>query len=96
VWLKGYGCVRHTRDAFEWTGDDIDAVRTEDVNVIHWVPADENQPVTLRKPTGDVTGVAEITITEYTTDAIVQFERVGFARIDEHTEDTTIAYFTHP
>lgn len=95
VWLKGYGCVRHTRDAFEWTGDDIEVVRSNDVNVIHWIPAGTNHPVRLRKPTGDVSGFAEHTITSYEPDQIVQFERVGFARIDAHTDDETLAYFTH-
>lgn len=95
VWLKGYGCVRHTRDAFEWTGDEIDVVRSEDVDVVHWVPADNNQPVTLRKPTGDVTGIAESTIIEYDVDDVIQFERVGFARIDANTPENTVAYFTH-
>lgn len=96
VWLKGFGCVRHTRDAFEVTGDDIDVVRSEDVDVIHWVPADENQSVTLRKRTGDVSGIAESTITAYDADAVIQFERVGFAKIDEQTPENTVAYFTHP
>ncbi len=95
VWLKGFGCVRHTRDAFEWTGDDIEVVRSEGVDVIHWVPADDNQPVTLRKPTTDITGLAETTITTYPVGDVIQFERVGFARIDEATAENTVTYFTH-
>jgi glutamyl-tRNA synthetase len=95
VWLKGYGCVRHTRDAFEFTGDGIEAVREKGVPVVHWVPADENVPLTLRTMTGDVTGYAEPGLHEYEPDDVVQFERVGFARIDE-MDDEAIAYFTHP
>lgn len=94
VWLKGYGCVRHTRDAFEFTGDGIDAVREEDVPVIQWVPADENVPLTLRTMADDIAGHAESGVRDYVND-IVQFERVGFARIDA-MNDTGIAYFTHP
>jgi glutamyl-tRNA synthetase len=95
VWLKGYGCVRHTRDAFEFTGDGIEAVREDGVPVIHWVPADENVPLTLRTMTGDIAGHAEPGLREYTPDDVVQFERVGFARIDE-MESEAVAYFTHP
>lgn len=94
VWLKGYGCVRHTRDAFEFTGDGIEAVREDDVPVIHWVPADENVPLTLRTMADDIAGHAESGVRGY-MDEVVQFERVGFARIDE-MNDTGTAYFTHP
>jgi glutamyl-tRNA synthetase len=98
VWLKGYGCVRHTRDAFEYTGDDIDAVREEGVDVIHWAPAD-GPAVRLRTMDGDVSGVAEPGLLEYDADEVVQFERIGFARLDDVAEDPTtesVAYFTHP
>jgi glutamyl-tRNA synthetase len=94
VWLKGYGCVRHTRDAFEFTGDSIEAVREEDVPVVHWVPADENVPLTLRTMTGDIAGHAEPGLREYAPDDVVQFERIGFARIDA-MNDTSVAYFAH-
>ena len=95
VWLKGLGCVRHVRDAFEYTGDDIDAVREEGVDVIHWVPAEGAVPVRLRTPDGDRHGMAEPGFAEARPEAVVQFERVGFARVDRHTEDETVAYFAH-
>lgn len=94
VWLKGYGCVRHTRDAFEFTGDGIDAVREENVPVVHWVPADETVSLTLRTMDGPVTGHAEPGLEEYAPDTVVQFERVGFARIEE-MDDPATAYFAH-
>ena len=95
VWLKGLGCVRHTRDAFEYVGADIAAVREEGVPVIHWVPTDENRPVLLRTPEGYVEGWAEPEFAAYETDAIVQFERIGFARVDEQGPERTVAYFGH-
>ncbi|MDX1744350.1 MAG: glutamate--tRNA ligase [Halobacteriales archaeon] len=94
VWLKGYGCVRHTRDAFEFTGEDIEVVRDGDVPVIHWVPVGGTVPVTLRRPTGDEAGRAEPELATVPVDTIVQFERVGFARIDARNEKT-VAYFAH-
>jgi glutamyl-tRNA synthetase len=96
VWLKGYGCVRHTRDAFEYAGDDIAAVREEGVDVVHWVGADENRPVTLRTMEGDVEGRAEPGLVDDDVGDVVQFERIGFARVDAHGEDASVAYFAHP
>ncbi len=96
VWLKGFGCVRHTRDAFEYVGDDITAVREEGVDVIHWAPADGPE-LRLRTMDGDVTGVAEPGLLDYTADDTLQFERIGFARVDEVDPDgESVAYFAHP
>ena len=96
VWLKGLGCVRHVRDALEYAGDDLDAVREEGVDVVHWVPADDARRVLLRTPTGDVEAAAEAGLAAYEPDDVVQFERVGFARVDAQEEDRTVAYFAHP
>jgi glutamyl-tRNA synthetase len=102
VWLKGYGCVRHTRDAFEFTGDDIDVVREGDVDVVHWVPADGSLPVRMRTMDGDVTGQAEPGFADTDVDEVVQFERIGFVRVDEVAEDgaasgdESLVYFAHP
>ncbi|MBX0294475.1 glutamate--tRNA ligase [Haloarcula nitratireducens] len=96
VWLKGYGCVRHTRDAFEYVGDDISAVREEGVDVVHWAPADGPR-LRLRTMDGDVTGVAEPGVLDYESDDMLQFERIGFARVDEVESDgESVAYFAHP
>jgi glutamyl-tRNA synthetase len=100
VWLKGYGPVRHTGDAFEFTGEDIEVVREEGVDVIHWVPADDNRRLRLRTPDGDEVGYAEAGVADYDPGSVVQFERVGFARIDAHGSEgdgdpETVAYFAH-
>ncbi len=95
VWLKGLGCVRAMREALELTGDSIEVVRDGDVPVIHWVPAGGAIPVTIRMPTGDSTGLAEPSFAEVDVDDVVQFERVGFARVDSHARDESIVYFAH-
>ena len=94
VWLKGYDCVRDTGDALEHTGDDIDAVREGDVDVVHWAPAGGPE-LRLRTTDGDVMGVAEPGVAEYVADTLLQFERVGFARLDA-LGDPIVAYYTHP
>lgn len=95
VWLKGLGCFRNTRDVLSWTGEDITVVREEGVPVIHWVPDDAGVDVRLRTPDGDVVGRAEPEIRDAPVDDIIQFERVGFARVDAHGPDRTVAYFAH-
>ena len=95
VWLKGLGCFRYTREAFQYTGDDIDVVREEGVPVVHWVSSEHSVPLRLRTLDGDVTGRAEPAVGDLDSDAMVQFERVGFARIDEVGADETVTYFTH-
>jgi glutamyl-tRNA synthetase len=94
VWLKGLGCVRHTRDAFQFTGADIDVVREGDVDVIHWVPAGTSQSALLRTPDGDVDGLVEPGVTDYESGTLLQFERVGFARLDRVGDDV-VAYYAH-
>ncbi|SFG39000.1 glutamyl-tRNA synthetase [Halopelagius inordinatus] len=95
VWLKGYGCVRREGETFVHTGDDIAAVRSGEVDVIHWAPATDNVPVRMRTPDGDVAGVAEPDFTDAEVDEVIQFERLGFVRVDERGEDETVVYWAH-
>ncbi|MFA1611507.1 glutamate--tRNA ligase [Halobellus rubicundus] len=96
VWLKGYACVRREGDALVATGDSIDAVREGGVDVIHWAPAEDNVEVRMRTPDGDVSGVAEPDFAGTDVDDVVQFERIGFARVDDHGTEESVAYWTHP
>ncbi|SEL64327.1 glutamate--tRNA ligase [Haloferax larsenii] len=94
VWLKGFGAVRREDDALVATGDDLDVVREGDVDVIHWAPAD-GVSVRMRTMDGDVTGVAEPDFADVPVDELVQFERVGFVRVDDRGDDGTVVYFAH-
>ena len=98
VWLKGYGCVRYEPDGTapdgsagvddEDTGTlayvdaDIDVVREGGVDVVHWVPAAESVETLLRTLDGDVRGYTEPAVADAPIDTVVQFERIGFARLD--------------
>ncbi|MDS0241145.1 MULTISPECIES: glutamate--tRNA ligase [unclassified Haloferax] len=94
VWLKGFGAVRREGDSLVATGDDLDVVREGDVAVIHWVPTD-GVSVRMRTMDGDVTGVAEPDFGDVPEDELVQFERVGFVRVDDRGDDETVVYFAH-
>ena len=98
VWLKGYGCVRHTDAGFEFTGDDLDVTRQQGVDIVHWVPSDDNVEVRLRTMDGTVTGYAEPGVAAHDPDDLLQFERVGFARIDAlpAANRGLVAYYAHP
>ncbi|MEF8789083.1 MAG: glutamate--tRNA ligase [Haloarculaceae archaeon] len=99
VWLKGYGPVRYSDGAFAYTDDGIDVVREEGVDVVHWVPAGGSVPVRMRTMDGDVRGRAEPGLQAYDPDEVVQFERVGFVRIDRvpsREDEPLVTYFAHP
>ena len=96
VWLKGYACVRRSGDRLTVTDDDIEVVRSGDVDVVHWAPDEGGVPVRMRTPDGDVTGVAEPDFAAVAPDDVVQFERIGFARVDDHGGAETVAYWAHP
>ena len=96
IWLKGYGCVRYADGEFVATGDDISAVRDDGVAVIHWVPAESTVSVTMRTPDGDVTGLAEPAFAETEVNEIIQFERIGFVRVDSHDDESAVVYYAHP
>ncbi|KTG27500.1 glutamate--tRNA ligase [Haloferax profundi] len=94
VWLKGFGAVRREDDTLVATGDDLDVVREGDVAVIHWAPAD-GVSVRMRTMDGDVLGVAEPDFGDVPVGELVQFERVGFVRVDTTDHDETLVYFAH-
>ena len=108
VWLKGFGCVRYDGDALAYLDADIDVVREGDVDVVHWVPADGSLRTLLRTVEGDVRGYAEPEVAGADADTVVQFERVGFARLDTFDpvatdepdgpdgDEDLVAYYAHP
>jgi glutamyl-tRNA synthetase len=96
VWLKGYGCVKRTGEGLRYADDPLDVTREEGVDIVHWTAAEGSVDVELRTPDGTVTGYAEPGFAAYEPDEMVQFERVGFARIDSREDDRTVAYYAHP
>ncbi|MFT4249837.1 MAG: glutamate--tRNA ligase [Candidatus Woesearchaeota archaeon] len=63
--------------------------------ILHYVPAQEALEATLLTPDGRVHAAkAEKSVAEYEQDTIVQFERVGYARLDD--KKTFTFWYTHP
>jgi glutamyl-tRNA synthetase len=96
--LKDLFNVRVSRDeggyVLTYAGDQLSDARDAKAPIIQWLPADCALPCTLRKQEGDVEGVCEPGVMRE-GGLVVQFERVGFARIDDTSGDRIIAYFTH-
>lgn len=103
---KGHGLIR-LKDLFNievtglgrglqarFTGDSLAEARAQKAPIIQWLPAGGCVPCTLVTPSGNRSGVCEPGVAGEKGE-VVQFERVGFARIDTVTEEGIIAYFTH-
>jgi glutamyl-tRNA synthetase len=75
-------------------GNDLSLVREGDASVVHWMSAVDGETVeaTLRTPNGDEEGVVEAAARDE-AGSVVQFERVGFARIEK--DEPFVAFFAH-
>lgn len=75
-------------------GDSLNEARAQRVPIIQWLPAKEQMPCILHTQEGDQSGLCEPAVARE-TGKVVQFERVGFARIDHRSDDRIEAYFAH-
>ncbi len=82
------------RFRFAYAGDDLAEARAAHAPIIQWLPLGETLPCTLRRPEGDLTGVCEPAV-RGAVGGVVQFERIGFARIDRAGPEGVVAYLTH-
>ncbi len=83
-----------TRPVLVYAGNSLDEARKKKLPVVQWLPVDERLPCTLHRPEGNVQGFCEPAVADQ-VGRIVQFERIGFARIDVLEEGGVQAYFTH-
>ncbi|MGD9937329.1 MAG: glutamate--tRNA ligase [Methanoregulaceae archaeon] len=82
------------RTRFAYAGDDLAEARAAHAPIVQWLPLGATLPCTLRRPKGDLVGACEPAVAEK-LDHVVQFERVGFVRIDSTGPDGVVAYLTH-
>ena len=84
-------------------GDDVtyhstsfEDARDLKARIIQWVPVKDNVKVTIVMDDASLkTGLGESALCDLKVGDIVQFERVGFARLDEIKEDELIFYYAH-
>jgi len=87
---KGEGRVKARFHSLE-----LEEAKRRRARLIHWVPAQQAVPVTVLKPEGRDTGYGEPALRRVKADDMVQFERYGFARIDEAGK-RIVACYAHP
>ena len=90
--------VEKTEDgkfSLTYAGDSLDEVRAAKGRIIQWLPDEETISCTLLRPDGDMQGVCEPAVA-LEEDRVIQFERIGFARIDAVDKKHGVtAYFAH-
>jgi glutamyl-tRNA synthetase len=79
---------------FSYAGDSLADARAAKARIIQWLPAQATLPCTLLTQEGEVKGACEPQVRAELKN-VVQFERVGFARIDDEDMSGIRAYFTH-
>ncbi len=77
-----------------YAGEDLAEARAAKAPIIQWLPAESFLPAILETQEGPVTGACE-PAAGTVQGRVVQFERVGFARIDRIEPQELIAYFCH-
>ena len=93
--LKDLFNIRMTGDSTaEYAGESLAEARKEKAPIIQWLPAEKAAPCSLLTPEGMQEGFAEPDVLNY-EGKIVQFERVGFAKIDAVENGKAVAYHTH-
>jgi len=80
--------------SFSYGGESLAEARTAKAPVIQWLPAQERVSCTLLTQEGEIAGVCEPRVKKE-LGKVVQFERIGFVKIDSVGTDGVKAYFTH-
>jgi glutamyl-tRNA synthetase len=80
--------------SFSYAGDSLAEARVEKAHIIQWLPAQGLLPCTLLTQEGEISGACEPLVIKEIGN-VVQFERVGFVKIDSVVNDHVTAYFTH-
>jgi len=94
--LKDLFNIRISADgkSTEYAGDSLADARKEKAPIVQWLPVEAAVPCRLLTPEGNQEGFAEPDVLNY-EGKIVQFERIGFAKIDTVKDGKATAYFTH-
>lgn len=77
-----------------YAGESLEDARREKAPIIQWLPVDAKLPCTLHTQDGDVEGFCEPLVAGE-VESVVQFERVGFARVDSVTDGRVDAFLAH-
>jgi glutamyl-tRNA synthetase len=79
---------------FSFAGDSLAQARALKAHIIQWLPAQDTLACTLLTQEGEIAGACEPAVKQELGN-VVQFERVGFVKIDSTGPEGVKAYFTH-
>ena len=83
-------------DEITYNSTSFEDARDLKARIIQWVPVEDNVKVTIVMDDASLkTGLGEAALCDLKVGDIVQFERVGFARLDEIKDDELIFYYAH-
>ena len=83
-------------DEITYNSTSFEDARDLKARIIQWVPVEDNVNVTIVMDDASLkTGLGEAALCDLEVGDIVQFERVGFARLDEIKDDELIFYYAH-
>jgi len=74
---------------------ELEEARAKKARLVHWTLGDNNVKIKVVSPEGIINGYGEPDLKNIKVDEIIQFERFGFVRLDEITDDELIFYFSH-
>ena len=77
-----------------FAGKSLDEARKAKAPIIQWLPPEHTIPCILHKPDGDLKGYCEPMVA-LDVGKVVQFERIGFVRIEKATALLIEAYWGH-
>ena len=83
-------------DKTVYHSNDLEEARQSKARIVQWVPVDGSLATNLVMPDASViTGFIEPSASNLKVDDVVQFERFGFARLDQVTDNKLTFYFAH-
>jgi glutamyl-tRNA synthetase len=80
--------------SFSYGGDSLADARAAKAHIVQWLPAQATVPCTLLTQEGEMKGACEPAV-KNEAGKVIQFERVGFVKIDAVDASGVRAYFTH-
>lgn len=80
--------------SFSYAGDALAEARAAKAHIIQWLPAQACIPCTILTQEGIISGACEPGV-QAELGKVIQFERVGFVKIDAVDASGVRAYFTH-
>lgn len=88
--------VEISGDNVNYHSTSFEDARDAKARIIQWVPTNDNLNVKIVMDDASIkTGLGESALSDLKVGDIVQFERVGFARLDEIKDDELIFYYAH-